>query len=151
MNKKRSIETEQDLINALEEFVCDVSEDEPIESIDAELQSLGYDPDEIGTKFHELALQALADSPLNWRNRARIELAGARDKLERINKPDLNALDLPGLIDALRQALRKLGYSNPSLAPAQFRNFEQATKSDLVSLLLQVEYLSSGRDPEEDN
>ena len=149
MNKKHPIETEQELLKALEKFVYDVSEDEPIENIDAELQNLGYDPHAIGAKFQEIARQALADSPLNWRNKAP-EVSEARDKLELISKPKSMELDKPSLIEAIKQSLRNLGYKDLSLVPTMYRNFEQATESDLISLLQQLEYLSSKSEQKED-
>ena len=151
MNKKHPIKTEQELLKALEEFAYDVSEDEPIESIDAELQNLGYDPHEIGAKFQEIVRQALADSPLNWRNKAH-EVSEARDRLGLISKSKLTKLDKPGLIEAVQQAWRNLGYADLSLAPTMYRNgnFEQATEGDLMSLLQQLEYLSSKSDQKED-
>ena len=79
MNRKRSIETEHDLINALEDFAYDVTEDETINDVDEELKALGYDLGKVGAESREMASQALAASPLDWRNRARVEVAKARE------------------------------------------------------------------------
>lgn len=144
MDKKHPIETEQDLINALEEFAYDVTENESIKDIDEELKSLGYDPGLIGRKFQSIASQALAASPLDWRNRASIDVAKAREKLGLFSRHDTELLDKPSLIEAIQLALKSLGYTEPTLMPAQYRNFEKATENDLVSILQQLNYLSSG-------
>lgn len=144
MNKKHQIETEQDLINALEDFAYDVNEDESIMDVDEELKSLGYDPILIGRRFQAIASQTLAASPLDWRNTARIEIANARKELGLISRPDPKLLDKSSLIDAIQLALKSLGYTEPALVPAQYRNFEEATEDDLVSILQQLKYLSSG-------
>lgn len=150
MRKRKPVETEEQLLNALEEFFCDVAEDEPIEGIDAELREIGYDPDALGSRMDELARRALADSPLNWRNRGRREIEAAKEKLGRFESlPITQSLDRPALVDAIQQLLRKLGYRDPQLVPAHFRNFETASDQDLVSLLRQLEYLASDQDGHE--
>ncbi len=151
MNKKRQIETEQDLVNALEEFVYDVEEDEAIDDVDKELQALGYDPHSVQFKFQELASQVLASSPLDWRNRAGNEILMARKELGVVDKLELRALDKPSLMESIRQTLQRLGYSDPSLVPAQYRNFEQATENDLISLLQQLQYLLSSSNHKEEH
>lgn len=151
MNKKRQIETEQDLVDALEEFVYDVTEDESLNDVDKELKALGYDPRTVELKFQELASQTIASSPLDWRNRARIEIAKAREKLELMSNPELRALDKPSLMETIQLTLKRLGYSDPSLIPVQYRNFEQATESDLASLLQHLEYLLSSSNHKEEN
>ncbi len=151
MNKKRQIETEQDLVNALEEFVYDVGEDEAIDDVDSELQALGYDPHSVQFKFEELASRVLAASPLDWRNRAGNEILMARKELGVVDKLELRALDKPSLMESIRQTLQRLGYSDPSLVPAQYRNFEQATENDLISLLQQLQYLLSSSNHKEEH
>jgi hypothetical protein len=143
MDKKRPIETEQDLINALEDFAYDVTEDESINGIDEELKILGYDPNLIGSKFQAMASQVLAASPLDWRNRARIEILKAREKLGLISRPDPKLLEKASLIEAIQMALKSLGYTELALIPARYRNFEEATENDLVSMLQQLNFLSS--------
>lgn len=151
MNRKRSIETEHDLINALEDFAYDVTEDATINDVDEELKALGYDPGKVGLKFREMASQALAASPLDWRNRARVEVAKAREKLGHLTNPDLKTLDKQSLMESIKLALGKLGFSEPSLMPVQYRNFEQATESDLISLLQHLEYLLSSSNHKDEN
>ena len=143
MNKKRPIEPEQDLINALEDFAYDVDEDNPIIDIDDELKNLGYDPGLIGRKFQVVASKALAASPLDWRNQAHFEIAEAREKLGRISRLDIKLLDEASLIEAIHLALKNLGYLEPAIIPARYRNFEEATENDLASMLQQLIYLSS--------
>lgn len=150
MNKKRQIETEQDLVDALEEFAYDVGEDETLNDVDEELKTLGYDPHAVKIRYQELASQAIASSPLDWRNRAGNEIAKAREKLGLMSNPELRALDKPSLVESIRQTLKRLGYSDPSLVPAQYRNFEQATESDLASLLQHLEYLLSSSNHKEE-
>jgi hypothetical protein len=150
MNKKRAIETEQDLVNALEDFAFDVDENESIQDIDDELKTLGYDPDLIGRKFQAIASHVLAASPLDWRNRAPIEIAEAREKLEHIGQPDTKHQDKASIIEAIQLALKNLGFSDSAVIPAQYRNFEEATENDLISMLQQLNYLScGGKDREE--
>lgn len=151
MRKRKPVETEEQLLNALEEFFCDISEDEPIEGINAELRELGYNPDALGRRMDELAQRALADSPLNWRNRARREIEAAKEKLGRFeSQPITQILDRSALVNAIQQLLRKLGYDDSQLVPAHFRNFETASDQDLFSLLRQLEYLASNLDGQED-
>lgn len=151
MRKRKPIETEKQLLNALEEFFCDVAEDEPVEIIDAELRELGYNPEALGRRMGEMARRALTDSPLNWRTQGRREIEAAKERLSRFeNLPITQGPDRPALVNAIQQLLRKLGYSDPQLVPAHFRNFETASDQDLASLLRQLEYLASNQDSRED-
>ncbi len=151
MKTRKPVETEEQLLEALEEMLCDVTEDEPIEDINAELKEFGYDPDALGQYIGEMATKTLADSPLNWRTQARREIDAAKASLGKFeNTPKVGKLDRTALVSAIQQLLGKLGYSDGRLVPAHFRNFETTSEQDLLSLLQQLEYLASDKDSQED-
>jgi hypothetical protein len=136
MKKGRGLETNEDLTQAFARFF-DVDTDEPetVEEIDAGLRELGYDPDEVGVRMKAAAERALADSPLNWRNRAQKELEDERVKIGRFTVacPD-NRLGLIG-------AIQRLAGQAPGQAVYANRNLESMTDEDLASLLSDLEYL----------
>jgi hypothetical protein len=85
VNKRRSIETNEDLLRAFADFL-----EEPdlltTEEIDAALCEAGYNPDEVGVRIEKSAKQALARSPLNWRNRAQVEIERQRERIAAVQK-----------------------------------------------------------------
>lgn len=145
MNKRKPIETEQELLNALESFFCDDIEDQPIENIDAELQALGFDANEIGNRLGNFARESLENSMLNWRNKSR-EIEAAKEKLNHSRIPGIEGLDRPDLINAIQQALSNLGNRKPNMIPVFNRNFQEVSDNDLRSLLEQLNHLAQQDD-----
>lgn len=147
MKKRKPIETETQLLAALEQFFTNVSESEPIEAVDEELREYGYDSVALGSQIEALAQRALAESQLNWRNQARYEIDSARDKLDRFERaaPD-HQQDRSSLLNAIQQLLKKLGSQDSQLIPAHFRNFDSTSDQDLLSLLQELEFLASNHE-----
>jgi N-acetyl-anhydromuramyl-L-alanine amidase AmpD len=151
MKKGKPIETESQLLVALERFFTNVSERESIEDIHEELREYGYNPEVLGNRIEALAQRALADSQFNWKNKARREIQIAKTKLNRIESTAaIDRLDRPSLVNAIQQLLWKLGYRDNQLVPAHFRNFETASDQDLLSLLHELEYLTADQEDAEE-
>ncbi len=149
MNNNKRIETEEQLLQALEEFFCDVTEDESIEDIEKELRDLGYDPGKLEQKGIEISIRHLTNSPLNWRNTAEQAIKTARVRLDETKSQELQNLDRASLISEIQKILDTLGRKDSKLIPAHFRNFETASESDLLSILNQLQYLKSNKKNEE--
>jgi hypothetical protein len=143
MKNNNRIENEEQLLNALEEFLCDVSEDEPIENVENALRSLGYDPTILKSKGKTISNLSLANSPLNWRNAGKKEIEIARENLDKIRISNIKELDRNSIINEIRKILSSLDNKNSNFAPAYFRNFETASDSDLSSMLDQLKFLTS--------
>jgi len=143
MKNNKRIETEEQLLQVLEEFFCDVTEDEPIENIESELRDLGYDLAKLEKRGKEIVDLHIANSPLNWRNKAKKEIEIAKANLDKARIHEDKELDRKSLIDEIRAVLLSLGNKNSNFAPAHFRNFETASDNDLLSMLEQLKYLTS--------
>lgn len=143
MNKNKRIETEEQLLEALEEFLINVTEDESSEKIDDELKILGYDPVKLEQKGDEIAAQYFASSPLNWRNTAAQAIKVARSELNKIKSNEYEKLDRKSIISEIQKILDTLGRTDSKLIPAHFRNFETASPNDLINILNQLQYLTS--------
>lgn len=151
MKNNRNIETEEQLLQVLEEFFCDVTEDVSIENIESELRDLGYDLAELEKKGKEIANLHIANSPLNWRNKAKREIEVARIELENASIREDQNLDRESLISKIKKILGGLEQKNLEFAPVHFRNFEAASEDDLLSMLNQLRYLNSkSRNQEEE-
>ncbi len=144
MKQRKQIETSAELVRAFADLFDEVVP-ETAEEIDAELRAAGYNPEEIGASMQIAAQQALAQSPLNWRNRAKRELEGERARIDKFTRPMLRGR--AELIAAIRQVLAQSG---GHMAYAH-RNLELETDEDLATLLEELEYLASrqqGQDKE---
>ena len=141
MTKKKTIETSQDLVQAVEELFDYVLMDVPQEAATV-LREEGYDPERISETMARIAKEALAASPLNWRNKA--------EQLERESARLRETSRASGRSRAeneayFRQLMDKLKYKPSSLAAA-YRNLNTTTDSDLESLNNQIEFLLSQQD-----
>lgn len=141
MKKHKAVETDQDLINALADLFDEVNKNATFseEEVDITLREAGYDPEQVVKNMQTIADQALANSPLNWRNRAPKELKEAKAKLQAMSTDrPLNKVELKKSIQQLLDQL-----SNPQKqAFAHFRNFESMSDEDLASLLNELEFLT---------
>ncbi len=150
MKNNKRIETEEKLLQILEEFFCDVTEDESIENVESELRDLGYDLAKLEKKGREIANFHIINSPLNWRNKAKKEIEVARTELEKARFSEDQNLDRQSLINEIRKILNSSGQKNSEFVPAHFRNFEAASEGDLLSTLNQLRYLNSDRRNQEE-
>jgi hypothetical protein len=146
MKKRKPVQTSEELIRAFADLFDEIEPETPAE-IDAMLREAGYDPDEIGAQMKAVAEQALANSPLNWRNRAPQEMAEEQARFDKAESTSpRNRTDM---IKAIQQLLA--GRSEQALA--HFRNLESASDDDLASMLAELEFLASQehRDQDEDD
>jgi len=143
MKNNKRIETEEQLIQVLEEFFCDVTEEESIENVESELRDLGYDLTKLEKKGRDIAKLHIANSPLNWRNKSKKEIELAKANLDKARIHEDQELDRKSIIDEIQMILLSLGNKNSNFVPAHFRNFETASDNDLSSMLEQLKYLTS--------
>ena len=143
MKNNRHIETEEQLLQVLEEFFCDATENESIENVESQLRDLGYDIAKLEKKGRDIANLHIVNSPLNWRNRAKNEIEIAKASLDKAKSHEDKELDRKSVIDKIQMILLGLGNKNSNLVPAHFRNFETASDNDLISILKQLRYLTS--------
>ncbi len=135
MKKRRPIETGEDLVHAFADLFDEVEPETP-EEIDAALREAGYDPDNVGARMKAVAERALADSPLNWRNRAQQELEDERTRIARVAPTPLRSR--ADIISAIEQLLAQFG----DQMGYAYRNLESETDEDLGNLLADLEYLA---------
>ncbi len=150
MKNDNRIETEEQLLQALEEFLCSGSEDDSIEEIEKELIDLGHDPAELGQKGREISIECLANSPLNWRNTATNAIQIARARLDETKSRIAKNLDRKSLVNEIQKILDSLGRKDSNMIPAHFRNYEAASDNDLLKILSQLQYLKSNKKNEKE-
>lgn len=150
MKNNKRIENEEQLLKTLEKFLCDVTEEEPIENVENDLRSLGYDPISLRSKGKDISDHILATSPLNWRNIAKKEIGIAKEELDKIKISKSIELDRISITNEIQKILSSLGNKKSNFAPAFFRNFESASDSDLLSMLDQLKFLASNNENKDD-
>lgn len=143
MNKRQPPSNNRELVDALADLFEETGLEEPSE-IDETLREAGYDPDVVGSRFKEIADRAIAESPANWRNKARQEIDEEKMRLAAF-KPSLSG-DRVSLIEAIQGLLASRQTNNATLAAAYHRNLEEATDEDLASLLAELKYLATQSD-----
>lgn len=134
MKQDESPLSEEELLRRMAGFLCASPSEEETDGI---LRQAGYDPDEVAEMFRSLAHQALAHSPLNWRNRT-AAMVEARDKLRATEQSLPN--DRSGMLERIHALVARLGTRSRSLA-VQYRNLDDVSDSDLRSLLADLEHL----------
>jgi hypothetical protein len=139
VNKRRSIETNEDLLRAFADFLEDP---DPLttEEIDAALCEAGYNPDEVGARIEISAKQALARSPLNWRNRARAEIEHQRERIATIQK-EQSIAEAPRNKTSLVKAIEELAQTATRKVALAHRDLESHTEEDLATLLAELQFL----------
>lgn len=139
MDERRPPVTEEELVRAFANLFNEVEPETP-EEINATLRDAGYDPDTVAARMKAVAERAIMDSPLNWRNRAKQELEEERHRrgVAESSAPQSRK----DIINAIRRLLTQIHGNQVELA-THFRNFDQATNDDLVSLLGDLEYLAA--------
>jgi hypothetical protein len=134
MTDKKRIETDEDLVNAVDMLFDDVIEEDP-EAVDEILREAGLDPRLVAKQMAEFARKVSAESPLDWRNK-RDQLEQKKGELSastqthRLNRKDMEA--------RLQEILSKQPQDDLVLA---YRNLDKVSDEDLESLLRQAEYL----------
>lgn len=123
------------LLNALDDLFSELLMKD-IDEVDAILREAGYDPDEVGTSLEAAAKHAIAQSPSNWRNRARREIEDAQTRLNKISPPKHTRSEL-------METIRRLLSTQQQPAAAHFRNFEKLTDADLEKMIAELEYLAA--------
>jgi hypothetical protein len=136
-------------LRALDKFFCDLSEDEAIQDVDEELRNLGYDPIILEEKGKEISRRYLTNSPLNWRNSANPAIEAARAKLAERKALKIQDLDRASLVSEIQKILETFGRKDLRLIPAHFRNFDKASESDLLNILIQLQFLRSSKKKDE--
>jgi hypothetical protein len=141
MTKPKTPMTSEDLVRVFADLFDEVEPETP-EEVDDVLREAGHDPDVVAARMRAVAEQALAASPLNWRNRAQEELTNERAQFERSKSESPRSR--ADTVKAIQQLLTQIG-GQAKQAHAYFRNFESATDEDLMTLLSELEYLASQR------
>ncbi len=139
MSERNPLKTDEELARALDELFDEIPPPKTPEEVDAVLREAGFDPHEVATRMEALAERALANSPLNWRNRDQ-EMEEARTQLGRPSS--IPRRTRSEILTAIQQILTQLGGEQRELVTAHFRNLEQATDEDLASLLAELEFLA---------
>jgi hypothetical protein len=142
MSDRRSPETYEELFRAFTDLFNETEPEDP-EEVNALLREAGYDPDEVAARMQAIAEQALASSPLNWRNRARQQLSEAAAQFENFVPTPRGSRS--EIMAAIKQIIAQLGGPQSQPVAAHFRNFEEASDEDLASLLSDLEYLVGQR------
>lgn len=114
---------------------------ESLEEANAFLIEQGLDPDKIGKEFEQLAQQALSESPLHWKKRARAEIEQKREQLNKRLK--ISSLSRDEMLKAIRDLQRTLGGASPAIA--YYRNFEEVSDEDLAGILTELEFLADAQ------
>lgn len=142
-NKDKKDKSEQEVLHAFADLFDEVL-DEDIEDVDTALQALGYDPATIEKKMKNVAEQALARSPLDWRNRARQGIQREQERLASFSAHfgQARAQVKQQIAELLEQAKRVHGEE----AVAHFRNLEELTDEDLADVAEELMYLLSKQD-----
>lgn len=135
MSTRKAPETDIELVDIFGELFDEVEIDS-VEQANAILRSAGYDPDATAKRFLSVIDQALASSPMNWRNQ-QPRLAKAREQLNSIRK--WRYTDKAEL-EAAIQDLLSLVPKSQALA-AHYRNFQEIAADDLDTWLDELAYL----------
>ena len=136
MTSKKPVETSEELVCAVEELLDRALLEDDHEA-NAFLEENGLDPQLIGNRIQAAAQTALESSPLNWRNRAQVEIKDAQEKLEIATKR--RNLTRAELLEAIERLRPKFGGNK--MAVAFFRNFQELTNDELVAILTELEFL----------
>ncbi|HOU12773.1 MAG TPA: hypothetical protein PKZ84_06625 [Anaerolineae bacterium] len=139
--KTRSPQTDEDLVQAFANLFDAIEPETPSE-IDAVLLEAGYNPDNVAARIQAFAEKALAESPLNWRNQAEVELQAANTRIERFKASVSIPRTREGIIEAIKRLTNQLK-PQARFAQAYFRNFESVSDQDLIGLLTELQYLAA--------
>src|SRR2546428_2956461 len=102
MSERRPPTTEEELIRAFTDIFNAVEPETP-EEIQTTLRDAGYDPDNVAARMQAIAARAIKNSPLNWRNRAQVELESEKARLETI--PSSQPGNRADIVNSIKQLL----------------------------------------------
>lgn len=142
MKKRNPPETEKELAAAFDDLFDEIPQPETQEEIEATLRSAGYNPSAVGARMEAIAMEALANSPLNWRNRASQEMAEARAQFSNFSS---TLRESRSEITTRIQKLLALVGGEKQMVGAYYRNLDTTSDNDLASLLAELEFLASQR------
>jgi hypothetical protein len=135
MNKKNK--TNKDHLSNLLSFMD--ANDEPSYDANQLLTEAGFNPDEVGKKFQNIANQSMAESPHNWRNRAHVAHKNAKEEYQKTKSVQKTKNSRTELIEAISALLSQ---HNLRVSFAH-RNLTDQSDEDLESLLHQLEFIAS--------
>ncbi len=133
MSKQRVPQSYKELLQALSDLFEEIEPDTPDE-IASYLDAQGYDRKALVSDLRAEIERAIGNSPLNWRNKIDDTDAHSFDLSQAGKKQPLSRQDI---IAAIRRIYTK---RNVPLV-AHFRNLEEATDEDLLSLLEDLQEL----------
>jgi hypothetical protein len=103
------------------------------------LREAGLDPDALAQHYEQVAQEAWAQSPLNWRNRDQLEKA--KEHFANI-QPKSTPTNRNEILEAIQALTNRLGQRGQPVLAAH-RNFTEAPDEDLLSILHELEFLTS--------
>lgn len=140
MTAKKPIRSEEELVEVFYQLFDEIPSPQSSVEIEEYIREAGIDPDKFGSFVKEIALNALAESPLNWRNRDEVEVELARAQLVSIGQSADK--DRESLLSTIDKVIEKIFATNPNLAPIHYRNRTELSVEDLVSLLQELKFLA---------
>lgn len=146
MSEHKRDRTDKGLLDAVNQLFSEVEPETP-EEIDEIIKAVGYEPNSFATRMESVAKRSAAESPLNWRNKARTELELERKRLEAYTASrkaignDLRA--------RIQDLLSQFG-GRSNMAFAHHRNLDTASDEDLASLLEELEHLINDKNTPDD-
>ncbi len=143
MTQRKPPETDNDVLTVLTELFCelDVESNEEAEQI---LRAAGYTPSTVRTNARNLVNQALATSPLNWRNQ-KSAITKLKEQIIQKSGKFLSRLDMEAKVKEL------LSLIPPSqLVATHFRDFKEMTDADLASWIEDLSMLLPNTDRDND-
>lgn len=133
MSKRKAPQSYKELLQALSDLFDEIEPNTP-EEIASYLDDQGYDRKGLASSLRADIERAISSSPLNWRNKVDDTDARSFDVSQAENKQPRSRQDI---IAAIRGIYTK---RNVPLV-AHFRNLEEATDEDLLSLLEDLQEL----------
>lgn len=141
MTTKKTPATDKEILEFVVDLIGEDIASNDAEEVDMVLREAGLDPDALAQHYEQVAQEAWAQSPLNWRNRARSQLERTKEHFASI-QPKSTPTSRNEILEAIQAVTDRLGqHGQPALAA--YRNFTEATDEDLRSILRDLEYLAS--------
>ncbi|MFN8469035.1 MAG: hypothetical protein U0X20_25990 [Caldilineaceae bacterium] len=135
MSTRKAPQTDVELINAFGELFDEV-EIESVEEANAILKSAGYDPDATARRLLSAIDQALASSPMNWRNQQQ-QMAKARERMNSMRKWRYTSkADLEAAVQELLSLVPR-----SQAVVAHYRSFQELAAEDLDTWLDELAFL----------
>lgn len=110
-----------------------------------ELLQEGVDPDKLVENALATVRGALRNSPFHWRNRAKAFRERYGKKFEAERWRNLANVARPGLLERVRVALARLPSQVVEQCSLDFRNFEECSNEDLISIIAELEMIEDSQ------